>query len=96
MKRFESHGKIIYHEDAEDSENEDIRVNIQPQLTQTEEEEEMEVDEAQEEDSSKEINENTGQSIYQEELEIFNLDQILVRESHNISRDHQPDKAEPA
>ena len=42
MKRFESHGKIIYHEEAEDSENEEIKVTNQPLLTETEEDEEME------------------------------------------------------
>jgi len=26
MKRFESHGKIIYHEEADDSESEQIKV----------------------------------------------------------------------
>ena len=58
------------------------------------EENEVEVEPEQPEDSSKYISntQNTGQSIYQEELEIFNLDQILVRESHNISRDQQADK----
>ena len=77
MKRFESHGKIIYHEDADDSESDQIRVTNQPLLTETEEEEhEQEAEEPpqQQLDSSKDANEDTGQSIYQEELEIFNLD----------------------
>ena len=38
MKRFESHGKIIYHEDADDSESDQIKVTNQPLLTETEEE----------------------------------------------------------
>jgi hypothetical protein len=42
MKRFESHGKIIYHEEAEDSEGDEIKVTNQPLLTETEDEEEEE------------------------------------------------------
>ena len=67
MKRFESHGKIIYHEEAEDSEREDIKITNLPLMTETEEEEDMEDEvEPVAEESSKEVTntQNTGQSIY--------------------------------